>query len=265
MGHETVVALSPGEAAQILEASPDAVLIGGGALAFWRAGMTTGLPSALSAGVTTDVDFLGGKEAALELARNLKQDFGLRVEVYIPKFGDITPETAKVNIFGYGDRPPDEYVVVDYLGVIYGFADEDEERMLRRAPEVEADTFKFRVMHPIDVLISRIRNLSGLPAKQNDIGEAQARLAVDVMRFWFENDAGLGDASLERHGPDGAYSALAAAEDVIDLAIHRSGRNVFSRHGIDVLNAIPVESFATNAFVSERWPRALAYLEKIRG
>lgn len=41
---------------------------------------------------------------------------------------------------------------------------------------------KLRVMHPLDVLDSRIQNLEALAQKRNATGIAQARLAMDVVR-----------------------------------------------------------------------------------
>jgi len=44
-----------------------------------------------------------------------------------------------------------------------------------------------QLLHPLDVLESRRRNLDALPSKQNTIGVAQARLAMRIVRAVIED------------------------------------------------------------------------------
>lgn len=227
--------------------------------------MDTPLPSALEAGVTMDVDFLGKKEEAFELARNLQERYAVKVEVFVPDIDDATPQSAKVVIYGYGDRPANQYVEIDYLHDIIGFNFEEAKRMKARAPLVVGDKIEFQVMHPLDVIRSRVANLATLPSKRNEIGAAQTRLAVDVVRDWFRRDAGVGNMAYERSGASGQISALRAAEELIELAHDRDGVSVFREFDIDVLQAIPVDEFATQQFREVRWPQAVGYVGDKRG
>jgi hypothetical protein len=62
--------------------------------------------------------------------------------------------------------------------------------MIRRAIEMEMpDIGHLRVIHPMDVLDSRIQNLHVLPEKRTDAGIAQARLAVNVARAFITGAA----------------------------------------------------------------------------
>lgn len=265
MGSQTVLtAISPEEAESILAARPGGILIGGGALAFWRADGETPLPSALEAGVTTDIDFFRLRHDAITFAENMKVQYHAKVEVFIPGFDDATPNSAKVVIYGYGGRTDEQYIEIDYLAVVYGFSHKEQERMRDRAPLITGDNIEFSVMHPLDVLKSRICNLFGLPQKQNDIGRAQSKLSIEVVRDWFMRDAGVGNPAYERSGSSGQDSALHAAEEIIELATHRCGLAAFNDFGIDVLTAIPAENFATDKFRNHRWPQALAFVKSKR-
>lgn len=240
----------------LLPESGGALLVAGQALATWVDVFALPLPPALSAGVTRDLDFLGDKHAAALHHKLLSSRYG-KVELLIPKFGEITPNTAKILVYGDHD---DIAAEIDYLGSLCGYQLEDEERLHRRAIPIEFPGFaapvQIRVMHPFDCLKSRIHNLTTLTAKQNQQGLAQAKLAVDVVREHFRE-------ILRTDGANLRLLLFPLAEAIIELAASRDGVRSFHEFGVDVLTSIEPEKFPEN-FREVRWPQALRYVSRRR-
>ena len=150
--------------------SPRGLLVGGQALAFWADHLRVERPANLVSGVTADADFIGNSALAKDLARHLGW------QIWIPALDDSTPQTGKVT----HRTKNGEVKQVDFLSGVVGLTTKD---LVRRAIEMEVPNIgHLRVIHPIDVLDSRIQNLHLLPEKRTDAGIAQARLAVDVVR-----------------------------------------------------------------------------------
>jgi hypothetical protein len=107
----------------------------------------------------------------------------------------------------------------------------------------------YRLIHPIDVLDSRIQNLHVLPEKRTDIGIAQGRLAVGVVRAFIRQEVATRD---ERVG-------LKLLERIADIASDIAAVRVFLLYGIDPLKAVPLEDFrTTSALHKVRWPQIVA-------
>jgi hypothetical protein len=230
--------LTAAEVTKILSiCSPQGLLVGGQALAFWADHLQVKRPANLISGVTADADFIGDSALATRLGKHLGWD------TWIPGLDDSTPQTGKVS-----HRLKNGSVKqVDFLSGVIGLTTKD---LARRAVEMEVpDIGRLRVIHPIDVLDSRIQNLHLLPQKRNDAGIAQARLAVDVARaFICQEIAGRG----ERTG-------LKLLERVADIAADFAAVRVFLLYGIDPLAAIPWEEFrTTTALHKVRWPQVVA-------
>src|SRR4030081_1071567 len=167
----TEASLTPEDVQKILSiCSPRGLLVGGQALAFWADHLQVERPVNLVSGVTADADFIGDSVLAKDLARRLGW------QIWIPALDDATPQTGKVT----HRTKSGEVKQVDFLSGVVGLTTKD---LVRRAIEMELpDIGHLRVIHPIDVLDSRIQNLHVLPEKRTDIGIAQARLAVSVAR-----------------------------------------------------------------------------------
>jgi len=87
-----------------------------------------------------------------------------------------TPQTGKVT----HRTKSGQVKQVDFLSGVAGLTTKD---LARRAIEMEVpDIGHLRVIHPLDVLDSRIQNLHLLPEKRTEAGIAQAHLAVGVAR-----------------------------------------------------------------------------------
>jgi hypothetical protein len=133
---------------------------------------------------------------------------------------------------------------VDFLSGVVGLATKD---IVRRAVELEVPEIgRLRVLHPLDVLDSRIQNLHLLPEKRTRAGVAQARLAVEVVRAYMR------DTVVRRGEPVG----LRLLERVVAIANDLAAVRVFLLYGIDPLEAVPLESFRTTPKLhKQRWPR----------
>jgi hypothetical protein len=230
--------LTPEEVQTILSiCSPRGLLVGGQALAFWADHLQVERPQNLVSGVTADADFIGDSALARDLARCLGW------QIWIPALDDSTPQTGKVT----HRTKNGEVKQVDFLSGVVGLTTKD---LARRAIELEMPEIgHLRVIHPIDVLDSRIQNLHLLPEKRTDAGIAQARLAVGVARAFIRQEVATRD---ERAG-------LKLLERVADIAGDMAAVRVFLLYGIDPLEGVPLEDFrTTTALHKVRWPQIVA-------
>jgi hypothetical protein len=236
--------LSPAEVTRILKiCSPEGLLVGGQALAFWADHYQVRRPPDLESGVTADADFIGDSE----LARRLGKQLGWTT--WIPALDDATPQTGKVT-----RRLRNGTVKqVGFLAGVVGLTTKD---LSRRAVQVELPHAEvLRVIHPIDVLDSRIQNLHALPEKRNRVGIAQAALATDVARACIRHTV----------TETGERAALKLLERVADIAAETAAVRVFLLYGVDPLAAVPLEDFrTTSALHRVRWPQIVAAVQAKR-
>jgi hypothetical protein len=235
---ETEAPLSPEDVQKILTiCSPRGLLVGGQALAFWADHLQVERPPSLVSGVTADADFIGDSV----LAKDLGQRLGW--QIWIPTLDDATPQTGKVT----HRTKSGQVKQVDFLSGVIGLTTKD---LARRAIEMEVpDIGRLRVIHPIDVLDSRIQNLHLLPEKRTDAGIAQGRLAVDMARAFIRQEVGT----------RGERAGLRLLERVADIGSDIAAVRVFLLYGIDPLQAVPLEDFrTTSALHKVRWPQIVA-------
>jgi hypothetical protein len=227
--------LSPQDVKAILSVcSTRGLLVGGQALAFWSDRLGVTRPRELVASVTADADFIGDSVLARDLGRQLGWD------TWIPTLDDATPQTGKVTqrVRGSGVKQ------VDFLSGVVGLSTKD---VVRRAAELDVPQIgRIRVMHPIDVLDSRIANLDLLPEKRTPAGVAQASLAVEVTRAFLR-------VEVEQRGERAGLKLL---ERVAEIAEDIAAVRVYLTHGIDPLLAVPLDAFrTTRALHRTRWPQ----------
>lgn len=241
---EREAVLSPEEVRKIVGVcSPEAVLVGGQALGFWADHYGVSRPLPLIPVVTADVDFIGGSA----LARKLAEALGWKC--WTPSIDDVTVQSGKVTL-----RMPDDSIKqVDFLFAVAGLTTAD---VIRRAIEMQVPEIgTLRVMHPIDVLDSRIQNLLLIPGKRNEMGTAQAQLAVLVVRAFIQD---------EIHAR-GERRALKLLERVVSLAESPGAIRIFIAYGIDPLAAIPNEAFRTTSSLhTKRWPQITSHISEQR-
>ena len=213
--------------------SPEMTLVGGQALAFWMlrfgiGGRRGGAPIGLS-GVTTDVDFLGSIDYALKLAHALDACFV------------ASDQRALTALVGQVRIPAASGLAynVDILHQIYdmgGLAKSAAftRRARARASEVQLEDLRtIRILHPVDVLASRIQIAAGLAQAKGPHVVTQARWSIKVARRAMEQ--------LSRCGAEQADRPGALAAEIFRLATSRAGRAVHQDHGIEVANAIPFD------------------------
>jgi hypothetical protein len=224
---------------------PHALLVGGQALATWAVYYGVQPVGELSRVVTMDVDFIGTSNVAQDLQRSLGSPWKLRKGTLDDAGGQI----AKV----YATVPEEGIKQIDFLSGIVGI---ETDKIRKRASQLTlADGTSIWLLHPLDVLESRLRNLDALASKRNAIGVAQARLAVNVVRAFIEHfmDA-AGDLRTVRQ----------AIKRVEKLALDTRLCVVAFTYEIDVLAAIPVERIGYPRFQEQQWPRTLERLERKR-
>src|ERR1700722_1493868 len=235
---ETEAPLTPEDVRKILSiCSPRGLLVGGQALAFWADHLQVQRPANLLSGVTADADFIGDAVLAKDLGKRLGW------HTWIPALDDSTPQTGKVTHRTKGGGVKQ----VDFLSGVVGLTTKD---LVRRAIEMEVPNIgHLRVIHPIDVLDSRIQNLHLLPEKRTDAGIAQARLAVDVVRAFIRQEVATRDQRAD----------LKLLERVADIAGDMASVRVFLLFGVDPLNGVPLDDFrTTSALHKARWPQIVA-------
>jgi hypothetical protein len=241
---DTEAPLTPEDVQKILSiCSPRGLLVGGQALAFWADHLQVERPANLVSGVTADADFIGDSLLAKDLGKRLGW------QTWIPALDDSTPQTGKVT-----HRTKTGGVKqVDFLSGVVGLTTKD---LARRAIEMEIpDIGRLRVIHPIDVLDSRIQNLHLLPEKRTDAGIAQARLAVDVAREFIRQEVAT----------RGERVGLKLLERIAEIAADIAAIRVFLLYGIDPLQAVPLEDFrTTSALHKVRWPQIVSEVSQKR-
>src|ERR1700685_1236094 len=220
INRQTEAPLSPEDVRKILSiCSPRGLLVGGQALAFWADHLQVERPATLVSGVTADADFIGDSALAKDLGKHLGW------QIWIPALDDSTPQTGK----GTHRTKSGEVKQVDFLSGVVGLTTKD---LARRAIEMEMPNIgRLRVIHPLDVLDSRIQNLHVLPEKRTDAGIAQARLAVDVARAFIRQEV------VTR----GERTGLKLLERIADMARDIAAVRVSLLYGIDPLEAAPLE------------------------
>jgi hypothetical protein len=241
---ETEAVLTPEDLRSILKVcSTKGVLVGGQALAFWADHFGVSRPEDLIAAVSADADFIADGNLARKLAR------ALGWKSWIPGFDDATFQTGKVT-----QKQPDGSVKqVDFLASVAGLVTAD---VVNRAIEMDVPEIgRLRVMHPIDVLDSRVQNLALIPSKRTPAGVSQAKLAIEVARRFVAAEVA------ER----GEKKSLNLLERLAAIANEAGATRVFLRFEIDPLLAMPIEEFrTTTALHTQRLPRIGAAIAKRR-
>lgn len=237
------VALTDAEKDAILaHCGPEPLLVGGQALAFWALWFKVETPAELGEKVTTDADFIGSRSHALALNRHL------RWTIWEPAVDDSTVQTAKLSkrVENNGIKQ------IDFLSSIVGLKTED---VRQRAVSVTLSTgAMINILHPVDVLASRLRNLQFLTVKQNEIGVAQARLAIRIVQAYLESLC----------TPEQQRELLRSIERVAEFALDPSLGDTLDRYDLDPLQAVPVGKIEIPEFKAKRWSQLLRRSQEAR-
>lgn len=223
----------------LVSLSSQSVLIGGQALAFWVNHYKVQQPSVLTGAISDDADILGTRDDLKSIALKTKG------------IAEYEPQHSLSALIGHVTIPISEklFVNVDVLHKIVGIK---ADQVRDHASTGELGDIRFRVMHPIDVLISRTENLATLSDKQNDEGIAQLRLAIMVSAQYIRELSELPE--------DGQKHAMRVIERIVKLAKSGSGRKCAKQFGICFLDALPGFAISNPSFQTTRWPQIVKEL-----
>lgn len=140
------------------------------------------------------------------------------------------------------------------IDVIHRIGNLESEAVRTRAVEASVEGNTFLVMHPLDVLVSRVENYRGIQEKQNRNGLRQIELSIEVAKRYI-----LG--AIKRN--EGI--AIKAIEKIAETA--RSPAGIFARkHGAEIYEAISPETLQVNIknknFLSKRLPILISEIDK---
>lgn len=227
-------------------AGDDLVLVGGQALAFWVNRYDLMLPADVVA-VSVDTDFLA--PSAADRAAVSRMAAALGGTAQFPSRRALTALVGQA----YLDINDDEFINVDVVFRVIGLS---QEAVRQRAVRVSFGDASVHVMHPLDVLRSRLANLYQLVEKQNPKGVMQLALAIDVGRQFLRATA----AGLPPRKDEAERSPLQPFVSEIErMALEDVDRKVARRFGLHVADAIDPGLIPAGPFWDRKWP-ALAAL-----
>ncbi len=230
------LALSGNEVAEILRASEKiAILVGGQALAIWANFYQVEIPAALTANITRDADFIGTADTALLIKAALSNK-GWKFQQITP--GALSPITAQLTL-----QTQNGLMEIDFLESIVGVNTDDVRK--RAVPLNLPDGSVVTVLHPLDVLASRLHNLAELPEKRNDKGVAQAQLAISVAGAFLRD-------SIARRTERELFNQI---ERIRIIVTNEEIAAICQHYGLDVLPCVPIDQIANENFKAIRWPQ----------
>jgi hypothetical protein len=228
VGNETPMPRAQVE--RLLRAMPPAtILVGGQALAFWMARYGLLAVQDEEPAVTRNADLIGALEDARQLAR------ALRGRLVVPHEDARTGIVARIHLPIPGTSKTYNIDVLHMLYAVGGLRKSSEftRRASARAAVVSIPAVgQIRILHPMDVLASRVNNAAGrLPEKGAHV-LTQARWAITAARHALLRIAQQ-SPNEERPGN--------LAQEIYRLACSSVGRMLFSEHGIEVADAVPMD------------------------
>ncbi len=248
-------------------AGDEVVLVGGQSLGFWmhRFGLT--LPDGVAA-ISHDTDFLAPSAADRAVVDrfakaiggsahypHLKETPG-RSQVSLTPSGGLTRRgrfggatKALTALVGQAslDISDEEAVNVDVIHTVLGL---QAGQVRGRAVQATLGKHVFLVMHPLDVLQSRLTNLYQLAEKQNPKGVMQLSMAIDAVREFLRHESVAAPlVGTARRSPLQGY--VSAIER---MAVQDAGRKVARRFDLHVADAIDPSLIPAGLFWTKRWP-----------
>lgn len=231
---------------RVLEAtSSDVVLVGGQSLAYWMGYYDVRHPDHLPA-ISRDVDFYTADASNSEPLRHFARAIGGSAHVRSVR--------ALSALIGSAVAPAqdDRIYNVDLLSSIVGLS---HERIDANAVTVSlpGSEHVFRVLHPLDVLVSRCANLHQLEEKKDSIGQLQLALAIEVARGFL--DERIDEIAKSKTAARRRERAVFDLIDVVsDYSKEDAARKNAERYGLFVADAIPAWRIESTVFWQKQWP-----------
>lgn len=244
---------------QILEiVREDGVLVGGQALAAWVGFYNIPLPDMphpystqatfdvgaltphlkaepCAVPISSDSDFMGDRELVARISQRIKSSH--------PHW-QLRSALSSLHGVVELNLNSDTYMSIDIIHKVAGL---EGSRVRDRSLSTQTPSgITFRLMHPLDVLASRVYNIAHFEEKQNDNGRMQLALALQVAKCYI-----LGT----KDDPDlGEKTALKQIEEIVRLAKSTEGR-IARAFGADYRIAIPANEIKNERFQTIRWPQ----------
>lgn len=244
MKRKTEAITPPEVIEQVLRhAGDDVVLVGGQALGFWVEQYGLGVPAGYAA-ISNDMDFLARSRADTASVQRFARI--IKGHTLIPSERPLTALVGQAVL----DVSDDEFINIDVIFKVIGLT---AAAVRKRAVRVADGDSTFLVMHPLDVLHSRLANLHQLPEKKEAKSLMQLAMAIDVAREFLRAEA-------ERLAEAGKATALGRSpiqgyvSAIEKLAVEDAGRKLAARHGLHVADAIDPSLIPAGPFWEKRWP-----------
>jgi hypothetical protein len=221
-------------------AGDEVVLVGGQSLGFWmhRFGLT--LPDGVAA-ISHDTDFLAPSAADRAVVDRFAKAIG--GSAHYPHQKALTALVGQASL----DISDEEAVNVDVIHTVLGL---QAGQVRGRAVQATLGKHVFLVMHPLDVLQSRLTNLYQLAEKQNPKGVMQLSMAIDAVREFLRHESVAAPlVGTARRSPLQGY--VSAIER---MAVQDAGRKVARRFDLHVADAIDPSLIPAGLFWTKRWP-----------
>jgi hypothetical protein len=194
--------------------------------------------------ITRDIDFYGKRSTI----KNIQTRIVGSDAFYMPGTA-ITALVGTVKIYADDDK----FMNIDVIDQIAGL---NTKQAASRAIELENPSgIPIKVLHPIDVLSSRVYNFYKFSEKQTGNGRLQINLSLQIARCYI-----ITIANETKFGEKGARKLI---ERIVRLAQTASGRYA-KGNGADFLHAIPEDVITSTEFHSKRWPQIIQILHDAR-
>ena len=240
---------------RVLEAAlPDVVLVGGQSLAYWMGYYDIRHPGHLPA-ISRDVDFYTNDAANTRPLERFAQAIDGRAHVRSTR--------ALSALVGSAVAPAEDERIynVDLFSQVMGLT---RERIEANAVTVmlPGSNRSFRVLHPLDVLVSRCANLHQLDEKKDAIGQLQLELAIDVVRCFLEAKIDDVEGSKATAG-ERERTLFDLIEPVSDYSKQDAARKNAERYGLFVADAIPAWRIGSSVFWRKQWPHLRVRMSEV--
>lgn len=209
--------------------SAETVLVGGQALAFWMSRYGLVRADGEDYAVTRDADLLGSLADARHLAQLLHG------RLVVPRKNVRTSIVAQVRLPVAGSTLEYNVDILHKLYDIGGLRKSSEftRRAIARAAVVSIpDDGEIKILHPMDVLASRVNNAAGLLKHKGEHVLTQVCWSIEVARHALLRVA-QHPTEEERPGK--------LAQEIYRLACSSAGRRLFKEHDIEVFDALPID------------------------
>jgi hypothetical protein len=227
---------------------PDAILIGGQALALWVHILNIKIDNKIRNEFNTkDADFLG----SLKSLKGIQKSWA--GEIFLMHKRSLSSLIGQVKKFFPEE---DAYRSIDVLHHVLGFSIND---IKKSAITIQYENIQFKIHHPLEVLKARLVNVSEIKDKQNVHGVLQIEYAIKVA---YEYLSRLINETYKKQLEDTNKRPQKLLEEInklSKLAMNEKLQGTAKAYNLDVLDAFPIVNLqkikGIELFFEKRWPQ----------